>query len=104
MGFWAFFKAVAKFCLATFTGYEIAQVMEGESAAKEVQKEFQSLKDDLKSMVEQLTSSFDFTDEKTILIIVFAMLGIMMFFLVVAKMYNIVHKTGKKSGQRTLNE
>lgn len=104
MGFWAFFKAVAKFGFATVTGYEVAQVFQGESAATEVQKEFQALKNDVKSMVDQLKSSFDFTDVKTILIIVFAMFWIMMFFLVAAKMYNIVHKTGKKSGQRTLNE
>lgn len=102
MGFWTFFKSVLKFCVAALTGYEVSKTLQGDSAADEVKKEFRALKEDVISMVNQLKSALDIKDAKLILFILFAVLFIMMFFLLATKLYNMIHKSGKKSGQRAL--
>lgn len=95
MGFGSIFKAIGRFIVAAFTGFEVAEFFKSpDKSMEEIEKELAKLKSELKTMP-------DFEDFKMWLIGIFIVLTVLFLMLVGAKAFAVIRKSGKKSGQRS---
>lgn len=92
MGFWAFIKAVVNFAVVVMAGFEVADNIERNEAEIELKKEFQSLKNEFK------TIKFDGPDDvKIILIVILVVVGFMLLVWLFSALKDCMGKFVKKS-------
>lgn len=82
MGWWTFLKAVAKFCVASLTGYELAGVIDGDAAAKNLEAAKRELKNEFDELKKEL-SSLKVNGHDDMKILLFIILAFVAFMLVV---------------------
>lgn len=94
--YWQAFKAIGKFVIAAFTGFEVAELLSTpEKSISKVETEFYALKNELKAIPN--------TDEVIILLqVILALLGVFLLLCIAAKSYAAIRKCGKKAGLRSL--
>lgn len=98
MGFWSLLKAIAKFGMAMFSGFEIADLLQKQKAEAELKRQWENLKNELK------TFKFDgFDDAKVLLLIVLCILVFMLLVWLFSTIKSCMGKFFKKSVQDAKN-